>query len=405
MPITMTLSELKNKWNQLGKSDPLWAILSDPSKRNKQWKPEAFFATGESEVQKVLADLERLKRPLQFERVLDFGCGVGRLAGYFLRQFESYTGVDISPSMIAQAKRWNRNLQKAGFQLNDRPDLSLFESNTFDLIYCNLVLQHMDPQYSRKYIEEFVRIVKPEGLILFQIPALKITRMECRPGCSRMEENLPEEAFRSSLSLKGFDGIFRENVCRELSLTVFNQSDFSWPAWGGMDGSYWIRLGNHWLFPSGGVISLDDGRSFLPRDLPAHEAFDISLTVVPPPFAGKYLLEFEMVQEGNVWFSEKGQSPLRIEVEVLGKRPFVQFWWWKMNIYLRPHIERVLLRLGLQEFVERKSKQDDFEMHGIPLQEVLDLIKENQAELIEIQTDQNAGVYWTSHTYLVKKCI
>jgi SAM-dependent methyltransferase len=397
----MSLSELKITWNRLGKSDPLWAILSDPSKRNRQWNPDAFFATGEIEVQKVFSDLERLNRPLHFEKVLDFGCGIGRLARYFLKKFAHYTGVDISPSMIAQARRWNRHLKNAGFELNDRPDLSLFESNTFDLIYCKLVFQHMDFQYSRKYIEEFVRIVKPEGLILFQVPALKITQMECQPGSSRLEENLPEEAFRSSLTLKGFNGILQENVCRELSLTVYNLSDYPWPALGRKDGAYWIRLGNHWLFPNGQVISLDDGRSFLSRDLPAHEALDIPLTVVPPPFSGKYLLEFEMVQEGNVWFSEKGQSPLRIEVEVQGKRPFFQFWWWKMKIHLRPNIQRVLRRLGLQEFFEIKSKQDDFEMHGIPQQEVLNLLKENQAEVIEIQTDQNAGGYWTSHTYFV----
>ena len=387
----------------MGKSDPLWAVLSDPSKRNKRWNPDAFFATGEPEVQRVFSNLEHLKRPLEFEKVLDFGCGVGRLAGYFLKKFAHYTGVDISPSMIARAKGWNCALENADFQLNDRSDLSLFDSDSFDLIYCNLVLQHMDPQYSRKYIEEFVRIVKPEGLIVFQIPALKITQMECPPGCTRMEENLPDGAFRASLTLKRFDGIFRENVCRELSLTVYNLSDHNWPAVGRKDGAYWIRLGNHWLFPNGRVISLDDGRSFLPRDLPAHESLDIFLTVVPPPFAGRYLLEIEMVQEGNVWFSEKGQPPLRIEVDVHGKSHFLQFWWWKIKIHLRPDIQRFFRRLGLEEIFERKSKQDDFEMHGIPRQEVINLLKENQAELIEIQTDQNAGGYWTSHTYYVKK--
>jgi SAM-dependent methyltransferase len=399
----MSLSELKSNWNRLGKSDPFWAILSDPSKRNRQWKSDVFFATGEAEVQKILSDLDRLKRPLQFIRVLDFGCGVGRLARHFLNRFAHYTGVDISPSMIRQARRWNRHLKKAIFQLNDRAELSLFESNTFDLIYCNLVLQHMDPQYSRKYIEEFVRIVKPEGLILFQIPALKITEMENQHNKTRIEQNLPEGAFQSSLILKGFDGIFRENVCRELTLTVYNHSDYLWPALGGKDGAYWIRLGNHWLFPNGEMIFLEDGRSFLPRDLPAHEALDLSLTVVPPPFAGKYLLELDMVQEGNVWFSEKGQPPFRLEVEVQGKSNFVRFRWWKMKIHLRPFILRVFRRLDLEFFCERKSKQDAFEMHGMPQQEVQNLLQKNQAEVIEIQTDQNAGGYWTSHTYFAKK--
>jgi SAM-dependent methyltransferase len=399
----MSFSELKNNWNRLGKKDPLWAVLSDPSKKNGRWDPEAFFATGSEEVTRVFSILDRLQRPEKYERVLDFGCGVGRLARHFLNRFSGYSGVDISLSMIRRARRWNSHLDKAVFFLNDRPDLSIFKSDVFDLIYCNLVLQHMEPQYSKKYIEEFVRIVKPEGLIIFQIPAFKRTEIEDLPGCTRIEKNLPDEAFRASLKINGFDGIFREKVCRELSVTVINQSHFLWPALGRKDGTFWIRLGNHWRFPSGELIALEDGRSFLPKDLGPQENLEIPLTVVPPPFAGKYLLEIEMVQEGNVWFSEKGQPPLRLEVEVEGSKDLLRSCLWKTNLYLGPHLKRILRRLRLQRYEQEKSNQDDFEMHGMTQEEVLQILSDNNAEAIEIQTDQNAGGYWTSHTYLVKK--
>ena len=37
-------------WEYLAKKDPLWAILSDPSKANGRWKLDEFFASGQSEI-------------------------------------------------------------------------------------------------------------------------------------------------------------------------------------------------------------------------------------------------------------------------------------------------------------------------------------------------------------------
>jgi predicted TPR repeat methyltransferase len=52
----------------------------------------------------VKAALARLNRPMQFESVLDLGCGTG-LAGAVFRPFAArIVGVDLSPAMIARAK-------------------------------------------------------------------------------------------------------------------------------------------------------------------------------------------------------------------------------------------------------------------------------------------------------------
>ena len=49
------------------------------------------------------------------------------------------------------------------------PSLGQFEDNRFYFVYSRLVLQHMEPQYSRRYIGELIRILTPEGLLIFQI--------------------------------------------------------------------------------------------------------------------------------------------------------------------------------------------------------------------------------------------
>jgi SAM-dependent methyltransferase len=73
--------------------------------------------------------------------------------------------------MIDEARRLNQDLGgRATFEVNAAPDLSLFESGRFDLIYSRLVLQHVPSrQLVLRYIAEFVRVVAPGGPIVFQV--------------------------------------------------------------------------------------------------------------------------------------------------------------------------------------------------------------------------------------------
>jgi len=75
----MNIKELQQSWDEFGRKDPLWAILTDPVKRNRKWGLAEFFKTGELEIAQVMNYIETLRVPLQGRRALDFGCGVGRL--------------------------------------------------------------------------------------------------------------------------------------------------------------------------------------------------------------------------------------------------------------------------------------------------------------------------------------
>ena len=52
------------------------------------------------------------------------------------------------------------------------PDLSQFPSESFDYVQTFIVLQHLHPEHQAKYLKEFVRILKPGGELVFQIPAI-----------------------------------------------------------------------------------------------------------------------------------------------------------------------------------------------------------------------------------------
>src|SRR6266702_8282411 len=99
----MSLLEVKRNWEEFAQTDPLWAILTDPTKRGGGWSPAEFFASGEAEIDGVLKAGQELGFPRARRRALDFGCGVGRLTQAMCRHFDACDGIDIAPTMIEEA--------------------------------------------------------------------------------------------------------------------------------------------------------------------------------------------------------------------------------------------------------------------------------------------------------------
>ncbi|MCL4517914.1 MAG: class I SAM-dependent methyltransferase [Thaumarchaeota archaeon] len=161
----MRLKDTKKNWNEFADSDPKSAILTEKG----NWNQKEFFETGSKEISELL---EKTKQ-IQFERgrALDFGCGIGRLSRALASHFEEVVGVDISERMIDLAKQYNSDRKNCKFYLNETEDLKAFNDNYFDLIYSARTLQHIDPEYSKNYIKEFLRILSPEGVLVFQLPS------------------------------------------------------------------------------------------------------------------------------------------------------------------------------------------------------------------------------------------
>ena len=155
----MRLARLQRHWDEFGRRDPYWAILTDPSKRGNRWDLKEFFKTGEHEVADVLAWVASLHLPLRRQRALDFGCGAGRISQALALHFEQVIGVDIAPSMIALAERHNRHGERCRYVLNEHADLRQFPSGSVDFIYSRLVLQHLRPHVIKAYVTEFVRLL------------------------------------------------------------------------------------------------------------------------------------------------------------------------------------------------------------------------------------------------------
>lgn len=164
----MSFEQTRRDWARLGASDPLWAVYVAPGTRNNNWDVEAFLELGRTDVAKARAWLDALELPTTWARVLDFGCGAGRLSQALAAHADEVTGVDVAPAMLDTARTLDRTDGRCTFVLNERPDLGIFAEDTFELVYTELVLQHLPKPLIERYLAEFLRVLRPGGVAVFQ---------------------------------------------------------------------------------------------------------------------------------------------------------------------------------------------------------------------------------------------
>jgi len=186
----MDIKELQKNWNEFGKQDPLWSILTHETKKDNRWQLAEFFATGQEEINQVMSYLKKINHPPETNLAVDFGCGVGRLTQALAEYFTEVHGVDIAGSMIEQANRLNKFPDQVTYHVNSNPDLKLFTDDTFDFVFTVITLQHIHPGYIKKYLKEFLRILKPGGILVFQLPSHKNINWPSLSIFDRIKKNL-----------------------------------------------------------------------------------------------------------------------------------------------------------------------------------------------------------------------
>lgn len=307
------LEEVRRVWETLAREDPLWAILSEPSKRGGKWTVEEFFREGQVEVAQLMSIIESFNYPVSRGLVLDFGCGVGRLSQALAEHFQQVVGIDISERMLELARDFNRFGSRVEYIHNTVDDLPILEDQTFDFVYSNIVLQHMHPKFAVGYIKEFLRITKPGGYVVFQVPS------------HLTEEYLPHDSTETPMGLSSCRAKLRIISCPEtlqagqsatLQVEVTNDSSEDWV----QRRVLMLNLGSQWVKAEPGALARpDQGRSRLPGRVPAGSKTTMPLEIKAPDEAGKYRLEIDLVQEGVRWFRDVGSPILTLALQITPK--------------------------------------------------------------------------------------
>jgi ubiquinone/menaquinone biosynthesis C-methylase UbiE len=135
-----------------------WACLYDLGHR--------LLGRRGNRLRKMLADDLELRPG---DRVLDVGCGPGRLARVFAERVAptgAVDGIDAAVEMINRASSQARKRRTAAtFQVAFAQDLP-FPDATFDAAGCTLALHHVAQDDQPTAVEEMYRVLKPGGRLL-----------------------------------------------------------------------------------------------------------------------------------------------------------------------------------------------------------------------------------------------
>ena len=100
------------------------------------------------------------------DRVLDLGCGNGRLIELFNDKKIEYMGIDVSEKLIDIAKR---KYSQNNFQIFDGLKIT-FADNSFNVVFCIAVLHHIPSAKLREeFLKEAYRVLKPNSYLILSV--------------------------------------------------------------------------------------------------------------------------------------------------------------------------------------------------------------------------------------------
>jgi ubiquinone/menaquinone biosynthesis C-methylase UbiE len=163
------LRKMRADWDARAKENARYYVAT----MKEEWSDEEFFASGEQTVsEQILNDMTNIcqgKDPREM-RVIEIGCGAGRITRAFARLFGEVHGVDVSGEMVAQAQKALKDVPNAFVYQNNGMDLSVLPEGPYDFAFSTIVFQHIpsrDVIYN--YVQEVHRLLRPGALFKFQV--------------------------------------------------------------------------------------------------------------------------------------------------------------------------------------------------------------------------------------------
>ena len=246
------LEQMRRDWDARAREDARYYVATG----KKDWTDQEFFRSGESNVrEQILNDMTNIcqgRRPAQM-RVLEIGCGAGRITRALAQVFGRVDGVDVSGEMaararvalrgglamrqlgnlyretaarVAEALRGEITLGRLGEFLAEMPrrvtdavedfpnarvhqnngvDLAMFPDAVFDFAYSFIVFQHIPSKaVVENYVREVARVLKPGALFKFQVQGYPCNDQysDTWEGVSFTEDEMREMAARCGFEMR-----------------------------------------------------------------------------------------------------------------------------------------------------------------------------------------------------------
>ncbi len=169
MNLDQQLEKMRVDWDHRARENARHYVNTS----NTQWTDEEFFASGERTVaEEVLTDMGNIcqGKPPESMRVLEIGCGAGRVTRALARLFGEVHAVDVSGEMVRLATFALAGYPHAHIYQNNGKDLAVVGARDFDFAFSSIVFQHIPSrEVIENYVHEVQRLLRPGALFKFQV--------------------------------------------------------------------------------------------------------------------------------------------------------------------------------------------------------------------------------------------
>jgi SAM-dependent methyltransferase len=188
-----TLHAMRDDWDCRARENARYFVAT----HRPDWTDEEFFASGEEEIgHHILSDMGNIcqGRDPASMRVMEIGCGAGRVTRALAGMFGEVHAVDVSGEMIAHARAALVGRANVFLYQNNGMDLSVVPDLPFDFAFSVIVFQHIPSRgVIESYFREIARLLRPGALFKVQVQGLpEIPRPQPKPEAEPLPQLEPE---------------------------------------------------------------------------------------------------------------------------------------------------------------------------------------------------------------------
>jgi 2-polyprenyl-3-methyl-5-hydroxy-6-metoxy-1,4-benzoquinol methylase len=163
------IEKMRREWDERARENHRHYIVNS----RLDWSDEDFAASGDGTVSHyVLTDMGNVcqeKSPAEM-KVLDFGCGAGRVTRALAKVFGEVHGVDISGEMVSIARNALAGVSNVRIHQSNGADLDVLGDAVFDFAFAFSVFHHIPGKAAiAGCIAEVGKHLRPAHLFKFEV--------------------------------------------------------------------------------------------------------------------------------------------------------------------------------------------------------------------------------------------
>jgi len=150
------------RWEERARMNPRYFTDTLHFDNERTWNARA-----DEDIERILSGVER--EDFSGLRLLEIGCGPGRLLSRLRARFGLVVGFDLAPTMLLDAQEACGGAENVGFVRGKGHDLAFFRDESFDFVIMIAVAIHVPREICYSYLYEGRRVLRAGGRMRFTL--------------------------------------------------------------------------------------------------------------------------------------------------------------------------------------------------------------------------------------------